>query len=468
MSRHKKGGRAVHGPALQKSFFAGRRSQLFSLMAPESVAIVLSNPEQNRSNDTEFPYRQSSDVLYLSDFPEPESVLVLSNVGGKERFCMFVRPKDPAKETWTGRRAGVEGAQKLYGAQSAFSINDFEKEISGLIADAERVYYRFGINTSLDEKFRKVWLEEQVPLFSTDALIHPLRLVKTEAELELMRYAADVSAMAHVEAMRLMRPGLFEHQVEATLRSVFGFNGAPAEAYTSIVAGGNNAVILHYTENNAPLESGDLVLIDAGCEFRGYASDITRTFPVSGRFSEAQAEIYQLVLDANLAGIRAAKPGSSINKVHRAASDTLRRGLVKLGVLPAEMARKASARKLVSEARKAGELADLAWLGRYFMHGTSHWMGLDVHDVSGDSDSRNRPFEPGMVFTVEPGLYFDADDRLVPEKYRGIGIRIEDDVVITEDGCSIITSGVPKSISEIEKLMADGQAHCASVQELLG
>lgn len=447
-------------PALAAGFYAGRRAKLFSALKKDSVAIVVASPERTRSNDTEHSYRQSSDVLYLSGFPEPESVLVFSNIGGKNQFLMFVRPKDRKREIWTGIRAGVDGAKSDFGADDAHDIDQFEKVVGELLASAENVYYRFGRNEHFDEQFRKVWQPEQKTLLDPEEIVHKMRLVKTEDELTLIRYACNLSAYAHVEAMKRTEPGLYEYQVATLIHSICGFNGAKAQAYDTIAGGGNNAVILHYTTNNDQLKDGDLLLVDAGCEFGGYASDITRTFPVAGKFSDAQRELYEVVLAAQLAVTRAAKPGMTLNKLHAISANKLRHGLVKLGILPAEFKNKRKHRAAVLAAQKAGKLADTLFLGRFFMHGNGHWMGLDVHDVSGHdkASSKEVKFTPGMIFTNEPGIYIDRDDQLVPEKYRGIGIRIEDDLLITKTGCEVLTAGVPKSVDEIEALMAEGRA----------
>jgi Xaa-Pro aminopeptidase len=372
---------------------------------------------------------------------------------------MLVRPKDRDQEIWTGIRAGVEGAKARYGAQAAFTIDKFKEVVTKLLGKAERVYYKHGRNEHFDKLFNEVWTARQKTLSNPEEIVHEMRLFKTPEELELMRRAAAISAEAHCRAMRVSRPGLYEYQLQAILEATFRWHGADAPAYGSIVGGGNNAVILHYVNNDQVLRDGDLVLIDAACEYRGYASDITRTFPVNGKFSEAQREIYEVVLRSQVAAIEAAKPGVPLAYVHETAARVLRRGLVKLGILPPSAARK-SAKKSATKATKKSRLT----LGDFFMHGTSHWLGIDVHDVgsyktadgtrSDRGKGKQRLLEPGMVITVEPGLYFDKDDKRVPAKYRGIGVRIEDDVVITDEGNEVITAGVPKTVAEVEALMA--------------
>lgn len=443
-------------PRFRKSDFKARRTELASLLEPRSAAIFVSNPEQTRSNDTEFPYRQSSNMLYLSNFPEPESILVVTNLPGYPKSILFVRPKDKASEQWTGIREGVDGAIRNYGVSKAYPIDEFEEVLGEILRRADNVYYTHRVNEQLDSSFDSVWLDNPVTLRSAQTLASSMRLIKSEREVDVMRYAAEVTAEAHAEAMRLCEPGMQEYQLQATLEAVFAFNGLRYPSYTSIVGGGANATVLHYVTNDDELRDRDLVLIDAGGEYQGYAADITRTFPVNGKFTKAQLEIYNLVLAAQEAAIRAARPGKTMHQLHLIAQNRLRRGLVELGILPSTMLTKADHSRAVRKAKGKGELGKLSHLGRYFMHGTGHWLGIDVHDAPWERASRMQPLEPGMVFTVEPGLYFEANDKLVPRKYRGIGIRIEDDVVITEDGCEVLTSGVPKKADEIESLMAEG------------
>jgi Xaa-Pro aminopeptidase len=448
-------------PHLESAVYAERTAEFVGKLAPNSIAIIVSNPEHTRSNDTEYEYRQSSDVLYVNGFPEAESAIVLTNIGGRPKLVLFVRPKDRAQEVWTGIRVGVDGAKQLYLANEAHTFEQFASVMGKLLKRADRVYYKFGHNAHFDKQFTDVWQDEQKPLYNPETVLHEMRLFKSEAELTIMRRAAQISAEAHIAAARRLVPGLKEYQIKATMEGYFLENGASGPAYGSIIASGNNAVILHYTSNRDTIKDGDLVLIDAACELQGYAADITRTFPANGKYSEAQREIYQLVLNAQEAAIRMSKPGMSINHVHGIASKVLRAGLVKLGILPKEMGNRRNAMRLFKEAKKRGDGSEktLLMLGSFFMHGTSHWMGLDVHDVGTmnvrKGKGRDRKLEPGMVFTVEPGLYIDKDDQRVAEKYRGIGVRIEDDIVITADGCEVITAGVPKTIESIEKLMSE-------------
>jgi len=450
--------------------FSARRARFLAKLPAGSVAIFVSNPEQTRSNDTEFPYRQSSDVLYLSAFPEPESLLILTNIAGEKSFQMLVRAKDRQQEIWTGIRCGVEGARTEYGAEAAYTVDEFKQVVAKLLGKAQQVYYTFGRNEHFDKLFTPLWTANQKTLANPEPLLHEMRLFKAPEEVALMRIAGEISADGHCQAMRQCQPGVSEYELQAVLEGTFRARGADAPAYGSIVAGGNNAIVLHYVENHDALADGDLVLIDAACEYQGYAADITRTFPVNGKFSEAQREIYELVLKAQVAAIASARAGVPLVKVHETAQRVLRTGLVKLGILPkgARVKKAKQGGKAAKGSKPALSLAD------FFMHGTSHWIGLDVHDVgSYSSDSadtnrrgaRTRLLEPGMAITVEPGLYFDKDDKRVARKYRGIGVRIEDDVVITADGNEVLTAGVPKTVADIEALMARDTAPVGADEE---
>jgi len=461
---------SLTGPRMNNLLYAARLTDFAKRMKPNSVAIIVSNPERTRSNDTEFEFRQSSDLLYLTGFPEPEAALMVAKIGSKLTATLFVRAKDRAREIWTGIREGVEGAKKNFVCDKAFTVDAFAREVSAAVAGAEVIYYKFGLSEHFDAQFDKIWKAKQRTLENPETIVHEMRLFKSERELDIMRHSAKIAAAAHCEAMRLCAPGSTEYQLEAIIESVFRFNGADFTAYNSIVAGGNNAVILHYTTNNAPLVDGDLMLVDAGCEYQGYASDITRGFPVNGRFSEGQRTIYQLVLDSQKAALKAGVAGKTLTDVHMAASRVLRRGLFDLGIISKDVSTVAGERRAlkaharaVAAAKKAGlkPPAEPVTLRSFFMHGTSHWLGLDVHDVgtggTRDPYGKKRKLEPGMVFTVEPGLYFDRNDKRVPKQFRGIGARIEDDVAITATGSEILTAGVPKEIHEVEALMAEGR-----------
>jgi len=444
---------------ISKVQYRARMRKFVAAMKPNSIAVIVSNPARTRSNDTHYQYRQSSDVLYLNGFGESDSVLIFSNVGKKTvSLTMLVPPNDALLEQWNGFRAGVEGAKKDYLADEAHPIGDFAKILAEQLEDADHVYYRVGLHDELDEIFLKVWQKYPRPMYNPEDITHEMRMVKSAAEIKIMAEAGRISAEAHCAAMKRSAPGVTEFQLQATMESMFLDQGATAPAYGSIVATGASGWVLHYVSNQGILQDGEMVLIDAACEYQGYASDITRTFPVNGKFSPAQREIYQLVLDAQKAAIKAVKPGVTLAKVHSIAANVLRRGLVKLGILP-ECMRTARGEKAIKAAMEKKKVKkSLATLATFYPHGTGHWLGLDVHDVGTNGTrsgkAKERPVESGMVFTVEPGLYFSATDRRVPKRYRGIAVRIEDDVLVTEDGHSLLTSGVPKEIEDIEKLMA--------------
>lgn len=433
---------------IPKSEYARRRKALMAQMEPNSIAILPAAPVYTRNRDVEHVYRQDSDFQYLSGFPEPEAVIAL--IPGREHgeYVLFCRERDPERELWDGLRAGQEGAIRDFGADDAFPINDIDDILPGLIEGRSRVYYAIGTNEAFDHRLMewvktirgKVRQGAQPPneFVALDYLLHDMRLYKSSSEVEVMRYAAEVSARAHVRAMQACRAGLFEYHLEAELEYEFRKGGAKMPAYGSIVAAGRNACILHYRENDAPLRDGDLVLIDAGCEIDCYASDITRTFPVSGMFSPEQKAIYELVLAANEEAFNYIAPGRHWNEAHEATVRVITAGLVELGLLKGDVDQ-----LIASEAYKT-----------FYMHRAGHWLGMDVHDVGeykvGD---QWRVLEPGMVMTVEPGIYIAEDNTSVPKQWRGIGVRIEDDVVVTATGCEILTANVPKRVDEIEALM---------------
>ena len=418
------------------------------LMEPHSIAIIPSAREQLRSRDTHFPFRQDSDFYYLCGFDEPDAVLVLLPGRRQGQFVMFCRERDRTMELWNGFRAGPEGVVEQHGADDAFPVSDIDDILPGLIEGRERVYYSMGRRDEFDRQImgwvNAIRARESSGAVSPgdftdlDHLIHELRLYKSAAELRVMRRAASISADAHMRAMRSCRAGMFEYELDAELVHAFARGGARAAAYPSIVGGGDNACILHYIDNSARLCEGDLVLIDAGCELDCYASDVTRTFPVSGRFGPEQRALYELVLKAQAAAIAAIKPGNHWNQPHDASVRVITEGLLKLGLLKGSVGA-----LLKDEAYKA-----------FYMHRVGHWLGLDVHDV-GDYrvEGQWRLLEPGMVMTVEPGIYVSPQNRKVAKKWRGIGIRIEDDVVITEDGCEVITAAAPRTVEDIEALM---------------
>ncbi|HBM09129.1 Xaa-Pro aminopeptidase [Pseudomonas sp. Choline-3u-10] len=434
---------------IPKSEYVRRRKALMAEMEPNSIAILPAAPMYIRNRDVEHIYRQDSDFQYLSGFPEPEAVIAL--IPGREHgeYVLFCRERDPARELWDGLRAGQDGAISDYGADDAFPIGDIDDILPGLIEGRSRVYYAIGSNQEFDHRLME-WINTirskarqgaQPPneFVALDHLLHDLRLYKSANEIKVMKHAAEISARAHIRAMQASRAGLYEYHLEAELDYEFRKGGAKMPAYGSIVAAGKNACILHYRENDALLKDGDLVLIDAGCEIDCYASDITRTFPVSGRFSPEQKAIYELVLAANEEAFKHIAPGRHWNEAHEATVRVITAGLVELGLLQGDVDE-----LIAAEAYKP-----------FYMHRAGHWLGMDVHDV-GDYKVGGewRVLEPGMAMTVEPGIYVAADNQDVAKKWRGIGVRIEDDVVVTRNGCEILTGGVPKSVDEIEALMA--------------
>jgi Xaa-Pro aminopeptidase len=435
--------------SISKTEFARRRRNLMGLMEPNSIAIIPAAHEQIRSRDTEYPFRQDSDFYYLSGFTEPEAVLVLLPGRRHGQFVMFCREKDPRQELWNGRRAGPEKVCEHHGADDAFPIGDIDDILPGLLEGRERVYYSLGRSPDFDRQIM-AWVNSirskvssgAVPpgeFTDLDHMLHDLRLVKSAAELRLMRKAGDITTRGHRRAMRACRPGLFEYQLEAELHHEFVQGGARFPAYSSIVGGGENACTLHYVANGSRLRDGDLVLVDAGCELEYYAADVTRTFPVNGRFSPVQRKLYEVVLEAQRAAIAEIAAGKHWNEPHDASVRVITQGLVDLGIL-------------------RGRVHNLIKKGAYrafFMHKVGHWLGLDVHDV-GDYrvGDQWRTLEAGMVMTVEPGIYIAPDNTAVAAKWRGIGIRIEDNVVVTADGCEVISDGAPKTVEEIEAEMA--------------
>ncbi len=445
-------------PELPRSEYERRLQTVFAKMKPKSIALVVGAAEQSRSNDTTFAFRQSSDLLYLTGFPEPDAAILL--VKGAKNDCkviMFVRPKDADRETWNGHREGPQGAIANYQAHEAYAVAEFATVFEKHFAKTNFVYHKFGRNAAYDAVVMPVLTRNQKPILNPEKIVHELRMFKSEEEIRLLRHIANISALAHRRAMQRCKPGLRERQLQATLEFTFQDEGAEYVAYTSIVAGVDGTT-LHYTTNHKVLSAGNLIVIDAGGEWHGYASDITRTIPVTGTFTPAQRSLYDLVLLANREGIALAKTGSTLNKIHARCEDVLRDGLVNLGILSQAVKTRAAEKAAVAKAKKEGKEKELLVLRDVFMHGTSHFMGLDVHDVT-TPGSRNavpkaRMLKPGMVFTVEPGVYLKADDLRIPALYRGIGIRIEDDVLITAWGNEVLTSAVPKDGDEIEALMS--------------
>ena len=429
--------------------FKRRRRQLMHMMGPGSIAILPTAPQAVRNRDVHHAYRPDSDFYYLTGFPEPEAVAVLIPGRPQGEYILFCRERDPKKEQWDGPMAGQEGAVELYGADDAFPIADLDEILPHMLESCERVFYAMGCDHALDQHMSE-WVAQvraqsrggisgPVEFLALDHYLHDMRLYKSRAEIGTMRRAAKISAAGHKRMMRECQPGMAEYQLEASFNHECAVRGARQSAYPAIVGGGSNGCVLHYIDNNAVLADGDLVLVDAGCELHCYASDITRTYPVNGRFSDAQKALYEVVLDAQLAGIDKARPGNHWNDPHDAAVKVLVKGLMKLGLLKGTLSQ-----LLKNESYK-----------KFYPHRTGHWLGLDVHDV-GDYkvDGHWRELEPGMVLTVEPGLYIPKGMRGVAKKWQGIGIRIEDDVLVTKGEPEVLTRDVPKGVTEIEALMA--------------
>ncbi|QKZ02542.1 Xaa-Pro aminopeptidase [Pseudomonas eucalypticola] len=441
---------------IPKSEYARRRKALMAQMEPNSIAILPAAAVAIRNRDVEHVYRQDSDFQYLSGFPEPEAVIALIPGRQHGEYVLFCRERNPERELWDGLRAGQEGAVRDYGADDAFPIADIDDILPGLIEGRDRVYTAMGSHPEFDRHLMdwinvirsKANLGSQPPneFVALDHLLHDMRLYKSAAEVKVMRHAAQISARAHVRAMQACRAGLHEFSLEAELDYEFRKGGAKMPAYGSIVAAGRNSCILHYQQNDAVLRDGDLVLIDAGCEIDCYASDITRTFPVSGTFSPEQKAIYELVLKSQEAAFAAIGPGKHWNQAHEATVQVITEGLVQLGLLQGNVDE-----LIATEAHRA-----------FYMHRAGHWLGMDVHDVGEYRVGGEwRVLEPGMTLTVEPGIYISPDNPHVAKKWRGIGVRIEDDVVVTRTGCEILTGDVPKTVAEIEALMAQARTEAA-------
>ncbi len=420
---------------LPQEEFIQRRQRVLAQMQPNSVLLLFSEIEKRRNNDCDFPFRQDSYFWYLTGFNEPNAALVLLKTEQVEKAIVFLRPRDPLLETWNGRRLGVERAAQKLNIDEAYSIDKFSTIFTKITQNLTALYYAPKWHLWGDKL-----LTESAVSFSNvldwRPMISEMRLIKSPNEIRLMQQAGQISALGHIKAMQETRPNRFEYEIESEILYEFNRHGARFASYSSIVAGGDNACILHYTENDQPLKDGDLVLIDAGCEFAMYAGDITRTFPVNGKFTQAQREIYELVLKAQKRAIELLVAGSSIKKVNDEVIRIKVQGLVALGILHGDV----------------NELIEQKAHRQFYMHGLGHWLGLDVHDVGEYGEERDRILEVGMVLTVEPGLYI-SEEADVPAQYKGIGVRIEDNLLITEYGNKILTAAVPKEINEIESLM---------------
>ena len=424
-----------------------QRRDRFQVMMEEGIAVLGNAKLQTRSNDTEYPYRPNSDFYYLSGFEEDNSVLVLSKKEGTYKTVLFVQSKVPEMELWTGKRLGVDAAEKCFDVDAVYSINDLKKELKGLMAEHTRLYFDI---FSDDEVYTQVKVVAKEMLHTRSVTVSPrsfyditkliqeMRLIKSSEEIELIQQALKITEKAHHHAMKSCKPELLEYQLQAEYEYIFKKEGAYSDAYTTIIAGGNNANTLHYIKNDMALNSGDLVLVDAGCEYGYYASDITRTYPVNGRFSSGQKELYEMVLDVQLKIIEAIKPNGSKKALQALSERLLTEGMVKLGILEGHV------KTLMDE--KAHK--------KYYPHGIGHWLGIDVHDPCPYSDDNGEEilFAKGMVLTIEPGIYLPEEDLTVPEKFRGIGIRIEDDILVTQEGCENLSESIAKSVAEIETM----------------
>lgn len=428
--------------------FLSRRQALLAQMQPASAALIFAAPEVIRSADTEYPYRQNSDFWYFTGFNEPEALLLLiKSDDAHNHSVLFNRVRDLSSEIWFGRRLGQDAAPEKLAVDRALAFSEINQHLFQLLNGLDAIYFAQGEYAYADEivfhalerlrKGERQNMAAPASVIDWRPIVHEMRLFKSPEELAMMRRAGEISALAHTRAMQKCQPGMFEYQLEGEILHEFNRHGARYPSYNTIVGGGENGCILHYTENEAELRAGDLVLIDAGCEYAGYAGDITRTFPVSGKFTPAQREIYDIVLASLETALALYGPGTSIQQVSQQVVRVMVSGLQRLGILHGEV------ETLISENAHRP----------YFMHGLSHWLGLDVHDVGHYGSDRSRILEPGMVLTVEPGLYIAADAN-VPEQYRGIGVRIEDDIVITAEGNENLTAGVVKTADDIEALMA--------------
>ena len=425
--------------------YSERRSKLASKVLEDSAIIVSSASVKPRVSDTDYPYRQDSNFYYLSGYEEPESLLLI-RPSKKEKFIIFCRDRDPLREQWDGFRTGQDGAIEHYDADAAYSINSLDQIMPSLLEGIKNIYFSMSAPSNVDLKIT-YWIEEirkntragaEPPenLLSLDSILHEMRLIKEDHEMDLMKKAADITTEAHIRAMQAVTPGMFEYQLEAEYLYAFNKNGARSPAYNSIVGGGNNSCILHYVENNAVLNDGDLVLVDAGCEYQYYASDVTRTFPVNGKFSPEQKEIYSIVLEAHKQSMEQAKPGNKWNLMHEKSVEVIVEGLLSIGLLKGSKE----------------EHMEKGTYSKFYMHRIGHWLGMDVHDVgSYKNDGDWRELEKGMVMTIEPGIYVLDNLEDVEDKWKGIGVRIEDNIVVTDSGFEVLTPDVPRTIEDVEK-----------------
>ncbi len=441
-------------PAWNPSRFAANRARLLGALGPGEALLLFGGAEVHRNSDSTHRFRVHSDVHYLSGWEDPE-VALLIRAGSDKPFVMFVQPRDPEKEIWDGLRPGPEGAKERYGADAAWSIEELGKQLPDLLLGYRVLHYRFAEDAARDRTVRhavqvaarkarrETWQDTPDTFVDPERLLHELRLTKTPDELELLRQAAAITAEAHLAAMAMTRPGVHEYELEARIDHTFRARGGVGPGYETIVGGGANATILHYRSNQEPLREGELVCVDAGCEYGLYTADVTRTWPVSGRFTDAQRELYEVVLDCQKACVEASRPGASWKELGDLCNRMLTEGMVRIGLLAGEPD------QLIADKKHK----------KYFPHGLGHWLGMDVHDVGAYTRAgTSRPFAPGNVLTIEPGLYVRPDDPDAPERFRGLGVRIEDDVLITEGAPEILTASIPKEIADIEAAVGADRA----------
>ncbi|MCB9933519.1 MAG: aminopeptidase P N-terminal domain-containing protein [Planctomycetes bacterium] len=457
------------------AIFRRRRDELIKRMQ-DGVAIFPAAPTYLRNGDVHHDYRQHSDFFYLTGFEEPGSLALVIKGHGEHRFVLFVPKRDKLMEIWNGRRAGPEGAKARYGADAAFTLEEIDEKVPEYLRNVQRLYVHLGDDTPFDERvlgwlnrvraMKRQGFNAPTEMHDPSEIVHEMRLIKTADDLRYMRRACEITAAAHNAGMRATRPGIFEYQVQAAIEFEFRNLGSPRNGYGSIVAGGDNANILHYHENNMLLNDGDLLLVDAGAEFGHYSADITRTWPINGKFSEAQAEVYNWVLKAQLAAIDKCREGETFRASHDAAVEVLTEGMVAMGLLEGNPADIIAAQKQWDEDVKNKKVDPKKDKGNeprtyreFYMHNTGHWLGMDVHDVGKYKDGDDWvPLRAGCVLTVEPGIYIAKDRDDVPEKYRGIGVRIEDDVLVTKGEPDVMTRDAVKTVEDIEALMAESLA----------
>ncbi len=445
--------------------FAQRRERFMQEMK-EGIAIIPAAQEAQRSNDTNFNFCQSKNFRYLTNFPEPDALALFMPQADKERFVLFVRPQDKSREVWDGIRYGAEGAREAFGADAAYTLDQLDEKLPQYLSNHGKLFYHFGKDHRFDQRLYG-WLAQtkqanyrkgiKTPetYINPEPIIHELRVIKDSHDLTMMRKAAQLSVAAHRHAMKVTQPGMNEYQIQAELEFYCRYRGAQYQAYESIVASGNNTTILHYVQNNQEMKAGELLCVDFGCEYEGYASDITRTWPIDGRFSQEQRLIYDIVLEAHQEAIKLAQVGNAYEEMHQKAVRVLAEGLFELKILEGDIEKHIN---VCLNKESAEQFSDQPTLKDFYMHGTGHWIGLDVHDPGFyKQNEESRKLEAGMCFTIEPGLYFSKDNAKSPERFKGIGIRIEDDILVTPDGeAENLTAGLPLSADEVEACCAEG------------